>query len=413
MHCVLERDIYVIAAARTPIGARDGILKDYSATDLGAVAIGAALERAGVAGSDVDEVFLGNVVSAGLGMAFGKKASVGGGIPQDVPVTVVNSVCSSGVSAVWDGVKSMLAGTAGVVVAGGMESRTNAPYLLTPHTPDGKRLRATLDGETLTLRTREDDPESFIKVVRQLHEAGLRDANIRDGLTCPFSPGTLQNDYAIGYAEAHGFDVAEIDECAYQSYRKAHEAWESGKFDAEVVPVGEAARDELVPQSRWEGLRGTSTSPSSAYNTGGLGDAAAALVLATAERARALGLKPLARVMGFSRHECGPADFVEAPVHAVKRLADALTNAGRPSDFPIIEANESFGLQLVLFGRAWPRSAINVHGGTVALRHPLGAAGARILTTLVHAMRRYEHPRGLGVICFGGGGAFAVALERA
>jgi acetyl-CoA C-acetyltransferase len=134
-------------------------------------------------------------------------------------------------------------------------------------------------------------------------------------------------------------------------------------------------------------------------------------VLASAEKAKALNTTPMARIMGMARFECPPADFVEAPVHAAKELTDALAEAGQPTDFPIIEANESFGLQLVLFHETWPKSAINVHGGTVALKHPLGAAGARILTTLLYAMKRYNHPRGMAVICFGGGGAFATALE--
>lgn len=411
MHLIPEKEIVVVGAVRTPIGGRDGILKDYSATDLGGIVIRAALERAGIKGSDVEEVILGNVVAAGLGMASAKKAAVAGGVPQRVPATVINAVCSSGMSAVWNAVESILLGTAAVVVAGGMESRTNAPYLLGPHTPDGKRLKGRLDGTEFVPRMRSEDPDAAVETLKAFRDAGILDANMVDALSCPFRKGLLQNDYAIAYARKRGYSIEQIDEYAYDSYRKAHEAWEQGKFDDEVVPVGDARRDELMDRSRWESLRGTSTSPSSAYNTAGLGDAAAALVLTTPGRAKELGAKSMVRIMGMARFECGPADFVEAPVHAVEELTAALKEAGRPVDFPIIEANESFGLQLVLFAETWPESRINVHGGTVALKHPLGAAGARILTTLTHSMRRYGHPRGLGVICFGGGGAMATALE--
>ena len=411
MHFLPKREIVILSAARTPIGGRDGILKNFSATDLGGIAIKAALERARVPAGAVGEVFLGNVVGAGLGMGLAKKASVAGGIPQSTPATVVNSVCSSGMSAVWAALESLELGISDVVVAGGMESRTHAPYLLNPHAPDGKRLKAQLAGGTLQLRVKSDEPQSYVELVKQIHEAGLRDASILDGLTCPFEPGVLQNDYAIAWAKKHGFSIADIDDAAFDSYRKAEEAWESGAFADEVVPVGDAVRDELVPRSRWENLKGTSTTESSAYNTGGLGDCGAALVLATAERAKALGARPIARLTGMARFECGPAEFVEAPVHAAEELARSLEAAGKSAEFPIIEANESFGLQLLLFKKTWPNAAINVNGGTTALRHPLGAAGARILTTLVHAMRRGHHPRGLAVICFGGGGAFAAAVE--
>jgi acetyl-CoA C-acetyltransferase len=346
-------------------------------------------------------------------MAFAKKASALGGVPQSVPATAVNSVCSSGMTAVWDALLALELGIDDVVVAGGTESRTNAPYLLGPRTPDGRRLKGQLDGSKLTFRPTSDEPRGYADLVRSLHDAGIRDANIFDGLACPFEAGMVQNDYAIAWAKKHGFKVADIDEAAFDSYRKCEEAWETGKFDDEVAPVGEAKRDELVPRSRWENLKGSSTVESSAYNTGGLGDCAAALVVAEASRARQLGAKPLVRITGMARYECGPADFIEAPVHAAEELTRALHAAGKPTDFPIVEANESFGLQLLLFRETWPKSVINVHGGTTALRHPLGAAGARILTTLIHAMRRYRHERGLAVICFGGGGAFATALELA
>ena len=415
MHFVPEKDIVIVGAARTPIGGRDGILKDYSATDLGAVAIRAALERAGIRGEDVSEVILGNVVAAGLGMAPAKKPSVAAGIPQSVPATLVNAVCSSGMASVWQAVLAISLGIDDVVVAGGMESRTNAPYLLNAHDANGKRLRGQLAGADLTLRTKggSEDAEAYAELMKTVQQAGIRDANVLDGLCCPFKRGTLQNDYAIAYAKEHGYAVEEIEAYAYESYVKAHEAWEKGLFDDEVAAVGEVKRDELLARERVERLRGTSTSPSSAYTTPGLGDAAAALVLTTRERAKALGTKPLARVMGLARYESGPADFVEAPERAAAELQQALREAGQSDEFPVIEANESFGLQLVRFHKVWPDRLINVHGGTVALRHPLGAAGARILTTLTHVLRRYKHPRGLGVICFGGGGAFATALERA
>jgi acetyl-CoA C-acetyltransferase len=413
MHFLPGKDIVIVGAARTPIGGFDGILKGRSAPELGAIAIRAALERSGVPAGEVDEVIMGNVVSAGIGQVPAKQAAVAAGIPHTSRATLVNTVCSSSLTAVWAGVQSLLVGSSKVVVAGGMESRSSAPYLLGPRSPEGRRVPGQLTGFEYHLRTPDggDTLDDYRALLDLLHKAGVRDANQVDGLVCAFNRGKSMTDYAIAFARRSGFSIESIDRAACESYRRADEAWASHEFADEVVPVGEAKTDQLVPRRRWENLCGMSDSECSAYNTPPLGDGGAAVVLTTRERAKELGVSPVARILGMSRHDCPPEEFVESPVHAVAELTDALRAAGRPADFPIMEANESFGMQLILFNRTWPGRVINVHGGAVALKHPMGAAGARILTTLLYAMKRCGHPRGIAVICFGGGGAVAIAVE--
>ena len=413
MHRVLAREkIYLVGASRTPVGSLDGILANIRAPKLGSVAITGALAKALMNPTAVDEVFLGNVVAGGLGQAPAKQASVGAGIPEDVPATLVNTVCSSAMTAVITGVNSMLAGTAGVVVAGGMESQSTAPYLLGPKLPDGSRLPGKIHGHEFALRVGKKTVENYESLFRRLDEAGIKEANIYDGLVCPFNPSMLMAEYAIAYCQERGWNSAFVNTFAAESHRKAHHAQENGFLDEELSPVGEVRQDELIQSDRLEVLREWSNSVITPYNCPGLGDNAAAVVLVDAEHLEKLDLKPLARLVGYARVDCGPADFVTAPLHVIDELRGALTKAKLKTDWPIMEVNESFGMQLPLFVQTWPDATINVHGGAVAFGHPLGSAGVRILVTLLYAMKRYDHKRGIAAICFGSGGATAVALER-
>jgi acetyl-CoA C-acetyltransferase len=219
-------------------------------------------------------------------------------------------------------------------------------------------------------------------------------------------------DYATAWAAARGYTPEQINGCADESFRRAERARDEGFFDAEVVPVGEARRDEIATQELQGILRAKSDKLCSSYNAPSLADGAAAVVLASAARARELGRAPIAKVLAFSRVNTAPDVFVEAPVAAVRLILDALAAAGRAADFELLEANESFGVQIPLFREAIPVERQNVHGGAVALRQPLGAVGARILTTLLYALERYGLRRGLATTCFASGGAYALAVER-
>lgn len=413
MHRVLkDRSIYILSAARTPVGAFDGILSPYSATTLGSAAIRAALLRAGVDGSCVDEVFMGNVVTGGLGQAPAKHASVGGGIPQTVPATLVNSVCSSSVTSVIAGVNAILAGASQLVVAGGMESRTNAPYLVGPKLPDGSRLPGKVKGQEFVLK-QPKTPEAAMELLKQIDLAKIREANIYDGLVCPFDPTKLMKDYAEAYARQHNWDAELVNQYADESHRKASEAQRKGFLDEEITPVepGGATKDELTDPERLKQLREWSNVVCSPYNCPSLGDNAAAVVLADAQRVKQLGVTPMARLAGYARVDCAPEDFVNAPAQAVEELRVAMKSAGMETEWPVMEMNESFGLQLVLYDKLWPGVTVNIHGGAVAFRHPLGSAGVRILVTLLYAMKRYGVTSAVTAVCFGGGGAVALALE--
>ena len=412
MHRILnDRPIYILSAARTPVGAFDGILKDYRAPVLGGAALRAALLRAGLPGSSIDEVFMGNVVTGGLGQAPAKQASVAAGIPQTVPATLVNTVCSSGVSSIIAGVNSILAGTAQLVAAGGMESRSTAPYLMGPRTSDGSRLAGKVRGDQFALKPAKS-LDGFAQLFMQLEDAKIREASIYDGLVCPFDPTKLMKDYAEAYAAKRLWTVEQVNLAADESHRKALEAQRKGFLVDEITPVGDASSDELQSEERLKQLREWSNVICSPYNCPGLGDNAAAVVIADAERVAKLGVTPLARLTGYARIDCAPEDFVEAPSQAVEELRLALRHAGMKSDWPLMEMNESFGMQLLLYAEKWPDVTMNVHGGAVAFRHPLGSAGIRILVTLLYAMKRYDYRSAVTAVCFGGGGAVALSLER-
>ena len=411
MFNVLKQEVVILSAARTPIGRFRGSLSDFDAIELGALAIGGAVSRAGVDSKLVDTVNMGLVVSAGLGLAPAKAAAVRAGVSPEAHVRAVESVCGSAMDAIGLAVESLLVGTARVAVAGGMESRTNAPYLVGPTLrrnsgkyKRGQRLSVTRAG-AYRFQLSEDAEE-------QLAGTGLVDPTTYDGLFWPAEKKFMRQ-YALDFAVARGISVDDVNRCAAESHRRAREATEKGLFRDEIVPAGSVDTDDLVPEERLRReLEENPDDLASLYNSSTPADAAAALVLTTGGRARELGLEPMARVVGYARVD-GPApEYLIAPIKAAEMLFRELEAAGEPRDFTIAEANEAFGIQVPLFEEAFGGMEVNVHGGAVAMGHPLGAAGARILTTLLYAMGRYEHRRGFAAICYGGGGGYALAVER-
>jgi acetyl-CoA C-acetyltransferase len=411
MRFVPREEVYVLSAARTPIGRFAGALSAFDAIDLGALAIGAAVERSGVDPARVDTVNMGMVVSAGLGLAPAKAAAVKAGLSTEVHARAVESVCASAMDAIALAVQSLILGAAKIVVAGGMESRTNAPYLLGP-----KLQRATDNysrGNRLAVKRAGAYRFQLTEnVEEQLAATGLVDPTTYDGLFWPAEKKFMRQ-YALEFAAANGITVEQVNKHAAESHRRAREATEKGYFRDEIVPAGTVDKDDLVPEERLRReLEENPDDAASLYNSSTPADAAAALVLTTAGTAKDLGVEPIARVMGFARVDGPPSEFLIAPIKAVSLLSTELEAAGCPTDFTIAEANEAFGVQLPLYHRAFQGVELNVHGGAIALGHPLGAAGARITTTLLYAMKRYGHRRGFATICYGGGGGYAMAVER-
>ncbi|MFN9812356.1 MAG: thiolase family protein [Deltaproteobacteria bacterium] len=394
------REVFICAAARTPIGAFQGALQELSAPKLGSVALAAALARSGLARSglgyeDVDEVFVGNVLTAGVGQAPARQAARGAGVPDRVPATTVGKVCGSGLQSVILGAKSILLGDAEIVVAGGMESMSQAPYFL-PQARNGLRM-------------------GHGKVV---------DSMIHDGLWDPYHDWHMGNAGEL-CAREKGFTREAQDEHAVASYRKALAAQEAKAFDAEIAPVSLEGKTKLVVSEDEEPKRvkfdkipalrpafdkaGTIT----AANASKIDDGAAALVLASEQAVKARGLTPLARVVAYGAHAQAPEWFTTAPVGAVQA---ACARAGlSPQDIDIYEINEAFAVVSMVTTRelGLDPARVNVRGGAIALGHPIGASGARILVTLVHALRDLQKKRGLATLCIGGGEALAVIVERA
>ncbi len=410
MHLILEEDMVILSAARTPIGRFDGRLAQFSAIDLGALAIGAAAGRAGVEPSVIDTVNMGIVVSSGLGVGPTKTAATQAGLPATVHSRSVETVCGSAMDAIALAVESLLAGTARLAVAGGMESRTNAHYLLRPrfrrdseHYRVGGRLKLKRGGAYRFLLSE--------NVEEQLQASEIVDPTSYDGLFC-VDDRKFMRQYALEFAAKQGYTAELINRYAAESHRKSRAATAGGLFRDEIVPAESVRDDDLVPEERLQQeLEENPDDLASAYNSSTPADGAAALVLTTGDRASEMGLKPMAKVLGYARVDSPACDFLQAPVEAARELTEALKAAGRECDFSIVEANEAFGIQLPLFLEAFAGMALNVHGGAIALGHPLGAAGARILTTLLYAMRRYGHKRGLATICYGGGGGYAMGVE--
>jgi acetyl-CoA C-acetyltransferase len=389
-----ERSVVIVSAQRTPIGAFQGVLSGASATQLGAAAIRGALSAAGVAPSDVQEVIMGCVLPAGLGQAPARQAALGAGIPNNTPATTINKMCGSGLKAIMMAADQIRAGDIDIAVAGGLESMTNAPYLL-PKARAGLRMGHT----------------------------ELLDHMFFDGLQSPFD-GQLMGCFAENTAQKYGFTRAEQDAFATESTRRALAAVESGAFKAEISPVtvkgrkGETIVDKdetpfTVDVSKIPTLKaafrkdGTVTAASSSS----ISDGAAATVLMSEAAARAKGLKPLARVLAYASHAHEPEWFTTAPVGAIKRTLDKL--GWKPGDVDLYEVNEAFAAVTMAAMRdvGFDHARTNVNGGACALGHPVGATGARIVATLAHALKARGGKRGIAALCIGGGEATAIAIE--
>ncbi|HET9106511.1 MAG TPA: acetyl-CoA C-acyltransferase [Steroidobacteraceae bacterium] len=389
-----QTEVVILSARRTPIGAFQGALAPVTAPQLGAAAAAGAIQAAGVGAAEVQEVILGCVLPAGLGQAPARQAAIGAGIPLATPATTINKMCGSGLKAIMMAADQIRAGNAGIVLAGGLESMTNAPYLLLK-ARGGYRLG---HGEIL-------------------------DHMFYDGLQSPFD-GKLMGCFADATASQYGFSRQDQDAFAAESVRRAQRAVETGEFDAEITPVavkgrkGETvmARDETPGTcdiSRIPALRpafgkdGTVTAASSSS----ISDGAAALLIASAEAAAARGAKPIARILAQASHAQEPEWFTTAPVGAIRKVLHQL--GWKPHDADLYEINEAFAAVTMAAMRDLDidHARVNVNGGACALGHPVGATGARILTTLIHALRRRGGRRGIASLCIGGGEAVAVAVE--
>ena len=390
-------DIVIVSAARTPVGKFQGAFSDLSATQLGAVAVREAVKRAAIDPALVDECVMGNVVSAGLGQNPARQAALNGGLLPEVSALTINKVCGSGLKAVALAAQSIQTGNAEIVVAGGMESMTNAPYLL----PQGR--------------------SGF-----RMGNATVVDSMVHDGLWEAF------NNYHMGttaenVAEKYGITREEQDEYALNSHRKATAAWKECRFASQVVPVEVAKkkgpptlveRDESIREdASLEALRalkpafkkdGTVT----AGNAPGVNDAAAALVVTSARKAAELGLTPLVGIRAQASSGVDPKWVMMAPVTGVQKV---LARAGWSADsVDLFELNEAFAVQAIAVTRELgiPFEKVNVNGGAVAIGHPIGASGARVLVTLIYEMIRRDVHRGVAALCLGGGNSVALAVER-
>jgi acetyl-CoA C-acetyltransferase len=398
-----RRTAVIVSGARTPIGRFMGGLATLQAPELGSIAIRAALERSEVEGGDIDDVILGCVLTAGLGQAPARQAALRGGVPDTVGAMTVSRVCGSGLQSVMLASQAIRAGDAQVIVAGGMESMSNAPYYLF-----GYRTGVKFGNQNLV------------------------DGLIHDGLWCAFDSCHMGG-HAEYTAMKAGISRAEADQFALESHQKAAQAIDAGAFKNEIVPVELASRkgatvvavDEPVRRdTSLEGLGAlkpafTKDAPKevknpvvTAGNAPGLNDGAAAVVVTSEEYAKAHGLKIMARVNAYSSGAVAPRDLFFAPVRAVRKVME---KEGKSiSDYDLIEANEAFAVQALADGKelGWDWDRVNVHGGAVALGHPIGASGARILVTLLHALEQRDAATGIATLCLGGGDAVALSVER-
>jgi acetyl-CoA C-acetyltransferase len=393
----MSADPIVIASyARTPMGGFQGALAGATATQLGAAAVRAAVERAGVETEKVDQIVMGCVLPAGLGQAPARQAALGAGLPQHVQATTVNKMCGSGMQAAILAHGALAEGSADIIVAGGMESMSNAPYLLAKH-----RAGARIGHD---------------RVIDSMYLDGLEDA---------YDTGKLMGAFAEETAAAYQFTRADMDRYAIESLGRAQSAVKGGAFEREIVPVEIAGRKgvDLVREDEQPLKADAAKIPTlkpafakdgaiTAANASSISDGAAALVLMRASTAERLGLEPVARIAGHGAHAHAPDLFTTAPVPAMRQ---ALARAGWSVDaVDLFEVNEAFAVVAMIAMRelAIPRDRLNVNGGACALGHPIGASGARILATLLSALETRGEKRGLASLCIGGGEAVAMAVER-
>ncbi|MDZ4773831.1 MAG: acetyl-CoA C-acetyltransferase [Planctomycetota bacterium] len=391
------RDVVIVSACRTPVAKFQGALSGFRAPDLGALAIAEALVRAKVPAAAVDEVIFGNVLTAGLGQNPARQAAIKAGIPNTVSSFTVNKVCGSGLKSVMLAAQAIRAGDADVIVAGGQESMTNAPYLL---------------------------PEARAGV--RLGHGKLIDSMVWDGLWDIFNDFHMGN---TGELVAKKYEITrrQQDEFAALSHQKAADATKNGRFDAEKFKV-------MIPQRKGdpiaffedENVRGDTTADSiaklkpafdptgtvTAANASSINDGAAAVVVMSADKAKALGLKPLAKITAYASGGCAPEWVMMAPE---KSIAACATKLGKkPSDFDLHEINEAFSVAAIALTRVLdldPKK-VNVNGGAVAIGHPIGASGCRVLVTLIHALQQQNAKTGMASLCLGGGNAVSLALEK-
>jgi acetyl-CoA C-acetyltransferase len=389
-------DAFLLAAARTPIGKFLGGLAEVPAVELGAVTIRAALERAKVPPKMVDEVIFGNVLQAGLGQNPARQAALKAGLPDTIAAFTANKVCGSGLKAVMLAAQAIRAGDAELIAAGGMESMSRAPHLLF-----GARAGWKFGDQ---------------KVV---------DSVVHDGLWCSFENWGM-GDAAEHIAQKCGISRVDMDVLAVESHQRAAAAWQARAFNDEIVPVTVGKGDKAKTFSRDEGVRPESAvealaklKPSfradggvTAGNASQLSDGAAAVIVGSGKAAEQLGVKPMARVVAYATSGVAPKDIFLAPVSAVRQVLDKAKLAIK--DIDLFELNEAFAAQMLACNRdlGIDPKRINVHGGAIALGHPIGASGARVLTTLLYAMQKHTARRGLASLCLGGGNAVAMVVER-
>ncbi|RXZ66025.1 thiolase family protein [Pelagerythrobacter rhizovicinus] len=387
--------VVILSYARTPMGGMQGALADVSATDLGATAVKAAVERASVSGEDVERIYMGCVLPAGLGQAPARQAAIKAGLPKSVQATTVNKVCGSGMQTVIMGAEALASGTIDLVVAGGMESMTNAPYLLKKH-----RSGARIGHDT------------------------AYDHMFLDGLEDAYEAGRAMGTFAQETANEYQMTREEMDDYSIESLRRANAAIESGAFADEVVPVtvttraGETVVDTDEQPGRGKPDKIPTLKPAfakdgtiTAATSSSISDGAAAVVLTRESVAKDKGLAPVAKIVAMAAHAQEPAKFTVAPIGAIQKVLD---KAGwSVDDVDLWEVNEAFACVAMFAMRdiGIPHEKININGGGTALGHPIGASGTRIIVTLLNALKRQGKKRGIASLCIGGGEATAVAVE--